>query len=138
MRKKRQEAAAPIACPSARAEAGATLIGVIGTDGRVAYLKTALQIDQDFIDEASRGGAPEERFRFSGTCVEGRCVQWNGAASRCGVLDGVRPVLGDGTGAGALQPCVIRGACRWYQQDGAAACRICPMVITEIPESAGS
>ncbi|HEY0303002.1 MAG TPA: hypothetical protein VGC36_16770 [Rhizomicrobium sp.] len=122
----------PAACPSARAEAGATLIGVIGTDGRVAYLKTALEIDADFIAEASKDGPPEERFRFAGTCVEGKCVQWDGAGKRCGVLDGVIPYLGRGDADAPLQPCVIRGACRWYRQDGAAACRICPGVITQI------
>jgi hypothetical protein len=126
---------APAACPSARAEPGATLLGVIGVDGKVAYLKTALSIDQDFIDEASKDGAPEERFRFAGTCVEGKCMQWNGAKSRCGVLDGVIPFLGRGDAEAPLQPCVIRGACRWYRQDGPSACRICPGVITEIPES---
>ncbi len=120
-----------IACPSARAEPGATLIGVIGVDGRVAYLKTALEIDQDFIDEAAKDGPPEERFRFAGSCVEGRCVQWN--AGRCGVLDGVVPFLGTGDAEAPLQPCVIRGACRWYRQDSASACRICPGVITDIP-----
>lgn len=138
MRKKRPGAGrragadAAIACPSARAEIGATLIGMIGTDGRVAYLKTALGIDQDFLDAA--GPAPEERFRFAGTCVEGRCVQWNGALARCGVLDGVRDVLGDGEGDAVLQPCAIRSACRWFLQDGPPACRICPGVITEIAD----
>ena len=125
---------APALCPSARAEPGATLLGVIGVDGQVAYLKTKLEIDQDFIDEASEYGAPEERFRFSGKCVEGKCMQWDNGASRCGVLDGVAPLLGRGDAEAPLQPCVIRGACRWFRQDGAAACRICPGVITEIPE----
>jgi hypothetical protein len=124
----------PALCPSARAEPGATLIGVIGVEGQVAYLKTALEIDQAFIDEVSQDGKPEERFRFSGTCVEGKCQQWNNGKSRCGVLDSVKPFLGDGAGDGPLQNCVIRGACRWYRQDGAPACRICPGVITEIVE----
>jgi hypothetical protein len=132
--RKKKAAGGEIACPSARAEPGATLLGVIGVDGRVAYLKTALQIDQDFIDEAGKDGPPEERFRFAGTCVEGRCVQWDGGAKRCGVLDGVVPFLGTGDETAPLQPCVIRGACRWYRQDGAGACRICPGVITDIPE----
>ncbi|HEY0106633.1 MAG TPA: hypothetical protein VGB91_11160 [Rhizomicrobium sp.] len=134
-RKRTQDQGAAV-CPSARAEIGAVLIGVIGVDGQLAYLKTALQIDQDFIDEASRDGAPEERFRFAGACVEGRCVQWDDGQARCGVLDGVRPVLGDGAGDGSLQPCVIRGACRWFAQDGAPACRICPGVVTDIAQTA--
>src|SRR5690242_15816525 len=101
----------PAACPSARAEVGATLLGVIGTDGQVAYLKTALQIDQAFIDETRLDGVPEERFRFANTCVEGKCIQWNGEQKRCGVIDSVIPFLGRGEGTSSLQPCVIRGAC---------------------------
>lgn len=125
---------APAVCPSARAEPGATLLGVIGVDGQVAYLKSALEIDQDFIDEVAKDGPPEERFRFANSCVEGRCVQWNGAKSRCGVVDKVVPILGDGEGDTPLQPCSIRSVCRWFRQDGPNACRICPGVITDVPE----
>lgn len=128
----------PAACPSARAEPGATLLGVIGVDGRVAYLKSALAIDQDFIDEVAKDGPPEERFRFAGACVEGKCVQWDGARARCGVLDGVIAVLGDGEGDAPLQVCSIRTACRWFAQDGPPACRICPGVITDVPEMRGA
>ncbi|MEI9886051.1 MAG: hypothetical protein WDN08_06035 [Rhizomicrobium sp.] len=130
--RKRKQPESPALCPSARAEPGATLLGVIGVDGKVAYLKSVLEIDQDFIDEVSADGAPEERFRFAGTCVEGKCMQWNDGRKRCGVVDSVIPLLGRGDESAPLQPCVIRGACRWYRQDGAASCRICPGVITEI------
>ena len=125
----------PALCPSARAELGATLLGIIGVDGQVAYLKTAIPIDQDFIDEVSEGGAPEEFMRFANVCVEGKCVQWNRRRSRCGVLDEVKPILGDGAGDASLQPCSIRTACRWFRQDGPPACRICPGVITDIPDA---
>jgi len=127
-KKKRQP---PAVCPSARAEPGATLLGVIGVDGQVAYLKTAIEVDQDFIDEVGKDGPPEERYRFAGRCVEGKCMQWDGA--RCGVIDSVVPYLGTGEGDSSLQPCSIRSACRWFRQDGPSSCRICPGVITEIP-----
>lgn len=122
----------PAACPSARAEPGATLLGIIDVDGQVAYLKDRIEIDQDFIDLVAQDGVPEERFRFAGTCVEGKCAQWNG--TRCGVIDQVIPFLGDGEEGTPLQPCSIRSACRWFRQDGPSACRICPGVITEIPQ----
>ena len=134
MARQTQRPEEPAVCPSARAEPGATLLGVIGTDGQVAYLKTALQIDQAFIDDVRPDGVPEERFRFANTCVEGRCAQWDGKKSRCGGIDSVVPFLGTGEGTSRLQPCSIRPACRWFRQDGPSACRICPGVITEIPE----
>jgi len=123
-------------CPSARAEPGATLLGLVGEDGRVSYLKDRIEVDQAFIDLVSKDGPPEERLRFASTCVEGRCRQWNG--TRCGVLKDVAPYLGSGEGTSSLQPCSIRPACRWYRQDGPSACRTCPGVITEVPAMAGS
>ena len=124
----------PALCPSARAKAGAALIGVIDTDGQVAYLKTPVAVDQDFIDTVSADGPPEEFMRFADVCVEGRCVQWNGESSRCGVIEKVKPILGDGASDAPLQPCSIRQACRWFRQDGPASCRICPGVVTDTPE----
>lgn len=31
----------------------------------------------------------------------------------------------------ALPACLIRPTCRWYQQEGRAACMRCPQVVTE-------
>ncbi len=123
-----------ILCPSARAEPGAALIGVLGPDGRMGFLKDRLEIDQAFIDQVSADGRPEQRFRFSAPCVEGRCQQWTG--DRCGVIGEVQAQLGapeDPTSA--LGPCAIRSACRWFDQAGPDACRICPLVITDTRET---
>jgi hypothetical protein len=30
----------------------------------------------------------------------------------------------------ALPPCLIRKECRWYSQEGGAACRRCPEITT--------
>ena len=68
-------------CPSAPAEPGALVIGVVQEDGRVAHLATPLRADEGFL---ARETAPETRFRFSGGCVEGRCAQWTGSA--CGII----------------------------------------------------
>ncbi len=121
-------------CPSARAEPGATLVGVVGEDGRVKYLKDRLEVDQHFIDLVSQRARPEQRFRFANTCVEGGCQQWDG--SKCRIVDNVRAFLGPGESTKRLAPCSIRPACRWFRQDGAAACRLCPLVITDTAEPA--
>jgi hypothetical protein len=117
------------ACPSARAEPGAILLGVVGEDGRVQYLKDRIEIDQDFIDLASQDGPLEQRFRFGGTCVESGCQQWDGG--KCRVIETVASFLEPETTA-SLPPCSIRPTCRWYRQAGPSACRICPLVRTEI------
>ena len=135
MSRRKQQSEGPALCPSARAEVGAALIGVIGADGRLAYLKSPLSVDQDFIDEVSADGPPEEFMRFANVCVEGRCAQWNAKGGRCGIPERIKPILGDGEGDAPLKPCSIRTACRWFRQDGPSACRICPGVATDTPEA---
>jgi hypothetical protein len=128
----RKQASQAAICPSARAEPGALLLGMVGEDGHVGYLKDRLIVDENFIAIAREQGPPEERFRFANTCVEGLCRQWDG--KRCTVPMHVAPVLGTGEGDTPLHPCAIRTACRWFRQEGPSACRICPGVITDTPE----
>lgn len=122
--------AGPAACPSTRAEPGTSLLGVVQSDGRVHYLKDRLEIDQDFIDLASKDGPLERRFRFAGTCVECGCKQWDGG--KCRVIETVSSLLAAPNDGAPLHPCSIRPTCRWYRQAGPAACRVCPLVRTEI------
>jgi hypothetical protein len=120
-----------IRCPSSRAEPGAAVIGMLGGDGRVQYLKDWLAIDQQFIDDVSKHGRPEQRYRFAGRCVEGACSQWTG--QRCGVIDKVSEAIAP-DGEHNVPACAIRSACRWFRQSGPDACHVCPMVITDTRE----
>jgi hypothetical protein len=128
----------PALCPSAPGTPGAVLIGVVEADGRVANLGTPLSVDIGFLEVARANGPPERRFRFSSRCAEGHCSQWDG--QRCGLID---RVLGHVAAAGALEMpaslprCAIRADCRWWRQRGAAACAVCPLVITDagVPET---
>ena len=119
-------------CPSAPCAPGNSLLGVVGEDGRVHNLRTALTIDEGFVAAAQEAGRPEARMRFAGTCVTSGCKQWTG--SRCGVID---RVLGhieaelDTLRQADLPPCTIRGTCRWFGQSGADACAACPIVVTD-------
>jgi hypothetical protein len=119
-----------ILCPSYRCEDGAILLGIVQADGHVAYAAERLVVDQHFVEQASLGRTPEKRFRFSGGCVEQNCKQWTG--DRCGVIDNVLIDLGANFAAADLPQCSIRSDCRWFKQSGAAACRVCPEVITEL------
>lgn len=118
-------------CPSAPAEPGALLIGIVGDDGIVQPVPTRLEIDDDFITLAGKIGAPEARFRFAGRCVEGQCRQWTG--NSCGVIERVLAGMSDQQidPAVSLPRCAIRGSCRWYSQRGAEACRACVYVVTD-------
>ena len=76
-----------LTCPSSNCEPGATLLGVVNSDGTVGYITPALEIDEQFVARARAGRPPERRFRFAGPCVESRCHHWTG--ERCGVIDEV-------------------------------------------------
>lgn len=116
----------PRTCPSARAAPGATLLGILGGDGRMVPLRTSMRVDQDFLNAA--GPRPEARMRFASGCVKGHCAQWTGR--NCGVIERVLGHLGVPEAA-PLPPCLIRGTCRWFAEQGAAACGVCDRVVTD-------
>ena len=114
-------------CPSARCEPGARLIGIVGPDSRVAFVTPALPVTEEAAAAAQAGRTPEKRFRFAQPSIEGGCRHWTGA--RCGVADAALELDADD---GRLPRCGIRPDCRWFAQAGAAACRVCPYVITDV------
>jgi hypothetical protein len=120
-------------CPSGRCESGALLIGVVGASGKVGYLTPPAAVDDAFVDQALEGRAPERRFRFAQACAENGCDHWS--EGRCGVIDAVVQMADEDTieaEVGALPACGIRPRCRWFAQRGAAACRVCPLVVTDL------
>jgi hypothetical protein len=121
-------------CPSTTCQPDAVLLGVVGPDGRVRYVSPALTIDEEFVARAHEGRAPEKRFRFAGPCVEDGCAQWTGHS--CGVATHVverATAIGDATSRDgrALPRCAIRRTCRWFAQEGAEICHVCPTVVTD-------
>jgi hypothetical protein len=120
-------------CPSARCEEGAILLGIVGKDGVVGYVRPRVAVDAEFVRRAREGRTPEKRFRFSQPCIESGCQQWTG--DRCGVIDRVLPAAQEAgaidTSANALPRCTIRPRCRWFAQVGRRACLVCPLVVTE-------
>lgn len=123
--------ATDLLCPSARCEPGAKLIGIVQENGRVAFLTPPLPVTEEAAQVARAGRAPERRFRFAQPCVEEGCRHWTG--QRCGVVDAALEL--EETEAGRLPRCGIRPSCRWFAQSGAAACRVCPYVITDVAEA---
>lgn len=115
-------------CPSAVCEPGSKLIGIVNSQGMVDLLPKAIDVDEEFVLEAQKGRAPEERFRFSGKCVQSGCHQWKGGG--CGVIKKVLNAFPETTNAN-LPACAIRKTCRWYFQEGGKACMICPLIITD-------
>jgi hypothetical protein len=69
---------------------------------------------------------PTEVFRLAATCAEGQCPHFDGADCRLATrVVQIMPAVVD-----TLPPCIIRKECRWYSQEGGAACKRCPEITT--------
>lgn len=123
-----------LACPSAPAAEGATLLGIVGPGGEIGYVSPLIQIDETFLTAAAGGRPLEERFRFSQPCVEARCGYWNG--SGCNVIEHVlaQEAPTPSSSATRIPRCSIRPSCRWFHQRGVAACRACRFVVTKVSQ----
>jgi hypothetical protein len=123
---------ATLTCPSAPAEEGSALFGVVAAKGQVAYITPKVPYTSELLTILGQSGVPmENRLRFSGPCLEHRCVQWEGTAGsgRCGLVDHAIETLHIEADAETLPKCDIRQTCRWYAQHRGKACAACPEVI---------
>ena len=121
---------AALTCPSSHCAPGNLLIGIVSGDGAIVPVRPPLPVDETFVDGARQASErpPEARFRFAGRCVTSSCRQWTG--SRCSIGDIVAASRPDPE---PLQPCVIRPTCRWWLQNGPAACHGCTLVAHTAP-----
>jgi len=117
-------------CPSAPPEwAGARVFGVaVGTAQApdVAYLDRALPLDAALAASTSPA-APDEVFRIAAPCACSGCGHFSAAESKCGLARKIvrlAPIVVE-----KLPPCSIRSDCRWWKQEGRAACQRCPQVV---------
>lgn len=116
---------APLLCPSSRGDEGAIVLGISKGDGLLTYITPRHTVDHDFLSSA--GPRPEERFRFSLPCIEGRCGNWSG--SHCELIARVFAAAGaESTAPSPLPACSIRSQCQWFSQIGPSACSVCPHV----------
>jgi hypothetical protein len=117
-------------CPSARPEIKDSVVfGLIGgkvAEPRVTYLKQSLAVTDELLAKASPV-TPTEIFRTAAPCVEKGCQHFDGQDCRLAtrVAEKLPAVVAE------LPPCSIRRDCRWWQQEGKAACMRCPQVITD-------
>ena len=126
-------------CPSATCDEDAILLGVVGPDGRVGFLEQEVRVDRDFVETASAGRNPRQRFRFARPCAGQGCPRW--ADGRCGVIDAVlesEETLTARSSSAELPACSIRSSCRWFAQAGEEACHVCPLVVTDVDPRPGS
>lgn len=119
-----------VQCPSARPDMeGARLLGLVeGTaeNPRLAYLKRPEPVREDLLALAG-SRSPTRVFRFAAPCAGDSCQHFDGTSCRL-----ARRIVERMPEAVTSPPvCALRPACRWWRQEGEAACRRCPMVVTE-------
>jgi hypothetical protein len=123
-------AVSPPLCPSAQPDMeGAVVFGVVGGSGaepRVGYVTERLPVTPELL--ALTGAVrPAEVFRFGAPCAGGGCRHFDGADCRLAAkLVQLAPAKADAS----LPACVLRPDCRWWRQEGKAACMRCPQVVT--------
>ena len=67
-------------------------------------------------------------LRFSAGCEESQCKHFDGEKCKLAqrIVQKMSPV------SESLPPCIIRKSCRWFHQEGKAACFRCPQVQTYV------
>ncbi|MBW4611023.1 MAG: nitrogen fixation protein [Hassallia sp. WJT32-NPBG1] len=116
--------------PSARPEWQDSIVfGVIGgtvEEPHVAYLKKPQPVTDELMAKASPV-TPTEIFRTAASSAESSCQHFDGKDCRLAmrIVEKLPAVVEE------LPPCSIRRDCRWWQQEGKAACMRCPQVITD-------
>jgi hypothetical protein len=92
---------------------------------RIVYLNELLPATEEVLHLAAPL-EPTEIFRLSATCAEHKCPHFDGADCRLATrIVNILPAVVD-----SLPPCTIRRECRWYSQEGGAACKRCPEITT--------
>jgi hypothetical protein len=71
--------------------------------------------------------APTEVFRFAAPCANDGCRHYS--RGNCQLAAKVVQMLQPATEQ--LPYCLIRASCRWFAQEGRAACLRCPQVVTD-------
>jgi hypothetical protein len=120
-------------CPSAQPGMdGAFAFAVAGVrqDGiQVGYLQGRVPVTGELLALAGPV-KPTEVFRFAAPCAGSGCRHYDGSECRLAskFVQLTPPVTR------ALPACTVRPDCRWWRQEGKAACMRCPQVVTEMYE----
>lgn len=117
-------------CPSAQPDmAGSVIFGVVGgtvEEPRLLHLVEPRPVTEELL-ALSEPVKPTEVFRFAAPCAGRGCLHFDG--SKCQLA--VRTVQLVPGVVETLPPCRIRPRCRWWLQEGKAACLRCPVIMTE-------
>ncbi|HEX5543593.1 MAG TPA: hypothetical protein VFX60_18920 [Micromonospora sp.] len=120
-------------CPSTPVSNSTVFLGMITPAGRVAYVTPAVPTENvlDTLSADEAGRPLEKGYRFAGPCVTSSCGYWTG--DHCGLGAKVAASYREVTDPAddALPKCAIRRDCRWFAEQGRAACTPCSYIATD-------
>lgn len=118
-------------CPSAQQEmSNAVILGVRGSsseDSLISYLENPAPVSSKLL-ALTEPLLPTEVYRIAARCEEKACRHFDG--NSCSLATRIVQILP--SVVDVLPPCKIRNRCRWFQQEGRAACWRCPQVVTHL------
>jgi hypothetical protein len=122
---------ATVLCPSAQPDIpGSMILGIVqGTVNQPRMIPLAHpQPGSPELLALTAPVSPTEVFRFAAPCAATGCRHFDGSHCRLAgrIVKMQEPV------AEALPICRIRLRCRWWLQEGRAACQRCPGIVTEV------
>ncbi|HEX2165406.1 MAG TPA: nitrogen fixation protein [Thermoanaerobaculia bacterium] len=97
-----------------------------GAEARIVYLRAPAPVTDELLALAGPL-SPTRVFRFAAPCAGHGCQHFDGTDCRLAK----RIVREMPAAVEEIAVCALRPACRWWKQEGAAACRRCPMIVTE-------
>jgi hypothetical protein len=117
-------------CPSAVPQMrGSVAFGVVAGAAdapRLRHFEHPLPVTDDLL-KLSEPVSPTEVFRFAAPCACNNCSNFR--ESRCSLASRIvtwLPIVVE-----KLPTCSIRPNCRWWRDEGQAACFRCPQVVTD-------
>lgn len=119
-----------LSCPSSHPDQdGSSVIGVVGKrEGKLRVSLLPEPVPLAAVADLIPDAVPvTEVLRLGGPCVEQRCGHFeNGRCTLASRIVARLPTVVD-----RLFPCTLRPSCRWWRQEGPAACRRCPQIVSE-------
>jgi len=115
-------------CPSAQPHVpGAAVHGVVDSaTGRIAYLEARVPVTPELLASTSPM-LPTQVLRVSAPCQEESCAHF--ANSTCTLGERLVSILP--ASEQTIVRCAIRVSCRWFHEQGKAACLRCDLIVTD-------
>lgn len=107
------------------------MLGVLGGTAEkptIVYLADPVPVTPELLDKL--GDVPAaDALRIAAPCHESACSHFREA--QCSLITKIVRAMPEALPDAPVPACNLRAKCRWWRQEKVAACRRCPMVLTD-------